>query len=122
MVLNPEDLRKPMSGFDWELFGHQYRKNDLPTLPSYRIDMPLPCRLEQGHTLAHKLAALSQQIGTEIRLAQTNRQGLLSIKHLINQFRKDFAMLKKEWEMELRETEAESKISASSGERLRAVK
>lgn len=122
MVMNPEDLRKPMSEFDWQVLAHKYRKNDLPTLPRCRLDIPLPATLEECHTIAHRLAGLSQGIGQAIRLAPASRSGMLEVKGLINQARLAFAGLGKEWETKLREAEAQDKKPAESEERLRAVR
>lgn len=122
MVMNPEDLRKPMGEFDWEVLAHKYRKNGLPTLPRRRLDIPLPPTLEECHTIAHRLAALSQAIGQAIRLAPTARSGMLEVKGLIAQARLGFADLGKEWETTLREAEAQAEKPAESVERLRAIR
>jgi hypothetical protein len=119
--MNPEDLRKPMTAYDWEIVGHQYRKNDLPTLPRARLDIPLPATLEECHTIAHRLSGLSQAIGQAIRLASTSRSGMLEVKGLINQSRQQFQILGKEMERELREAEEMANNSANTVERLRAV-
>lgn len=122
MVMDSKDARKPMSEWDWKVLGgHQYIKKNGPTLPRCRLDIPLPSTLEECHTIAHRLAALSQQIGTEVRLATTTRQGMGSVKGLINQFRQGFAELGSEWEMQLREEWAQSNAPAETKERLRAV-
>lgn len=121
MVISKDDLGKPMSEFDWQVLSHVYRKNDLPTLPRARLDIPLPSTLEECHTIAHRLAALSQALGTAIRLAPTARGGMLEVKGLINQARLGFHDLGKEWEAELREKETRSKESASPREHLREV-
>lgn len=122
MVMNPDDLRKPMGEFDWQVLGHVYRKNDLPTLPRRRLDIPLPATLEECHTIAHRLAALSQAIGTAIRLANTPRQGTLEVSGLIEQARLGFQKLGKEWEATLREEEAKQKNPAGTEEHLRVVR
>jgi hypothetical protein len=122
MVMDKTDLSKPMSAFDWEVLAHKYRKNGVPTLPRRRLDIPLPSTLEECHTIAHRLAALSQAIGTAIRLAPNARCGMLEVKGLIAQARLGFADLGKEWEMELREEEARSKESAKGREHLREVR
>ena len=122
MVMDKSDLSKPMSEFDWQVLCHVYRKNDLPTLPRARLDIPLGATLERCHTIAHRLAALSQGIGTAIRLAPTARAGMLEVKGLINQARLGFHELGKEWEMELREEEAKQKKPADSEEHLRVVR
>ena len=123
MVMNADDLRKPMGEFDWLLFnGHVYRKNGLPTLPRRRLDIPLPSTLEECHTIAHRLAGLSQSIGTAIRLASTPRQGLLEVSGLIEQARLQLQTWGKEMEEILREEEAKQKNPAEAGEHLRAVR
>src|SRR3546814_716293 len=121
MVIDKNDLNKPMSGWDWQGLAHQYEKNGKITLPRCRLDVPLPSTLNECHTLAHRLAALSQAIGQAIRLAPATRSGMLEVKGLINQARLGFADLGKEWETELREKEAHSKDSAEAREHLREV-
>jgi hypothetical protein len=122
MVMDKNDLNKPMSEFDWQVLCHTYRKNGVATLPRCRLDIPLPSKLEQCHTLAHRLSALAQQIGEEIRQASKTRSGLHDVKSLINQFRLGFAELGKEWEAELREEEDKQKNPAESEEHLRVVR
>lgn len=123
MVMDAKDARKPLNEWDWRVLGgHDYIKKNGPTLPRCRLDIPLPSTLDEVHTLAHMLAALSQQLGTEVRLANTTRQGMSQVKGLINQFRLRFADLGKEWETTLREEWAESKAPAETVEQLRAVK
>lgn len=121
MVMDKSDLNKPMNEFDWQVLGHQYRKNGKATLPRRRLDIPLPSTLEECHTIAHRLAALSQSIGTSIRLASTPRQGMLEVSGLIEQARLGFQDLGKELERELREAEDAAENSASHREHLRAV-
>lgn len=123
MVMDPKEARKPMSEWDWNVLGgHQYIKNNGPTLPRCRLDIPLPSTLEEVHTIAHRLAALSQQIGTEVRLATTTRQGMFAVRGLLHQFRLGFKDLGAEWETTLREDWSESKAPAETVEQLRAIK
>src|SRR3546814_6992278 len=58
--MDKNDLNKPMSGWDWQVLAHQYEKNGKITLPRCRLDVPLPSTLNECHTLAHRLAALSR--------------------------------------------------------------
>jgi hypothetical protein len=121
--MDKRDLAKPMTEFDWMIIGgHTYRKNGKPTLPRRRLDIPIPSRVEECHTIAHRLSGLSQAIGQAARLAPTTRSGLYEVSGLIEQARLSFAALGKEWEMELREADAESKLPAETGEQLRVIK
>lgn len=123
MVMDTKDARKPMSEWDWQVLGgHQYIKNNGPTLPRCRLDIPLPSTLEEVHTIAHMLSGLVQQLGTEVRLANTTRQGMGQVKGLLNQYRLRFADLGKEWETTLREDWSQSNAPAETVEQLRAVK
>src|SRR3546814_11765559 len=108
-----------MSGWDGQWLGDQYEKNGNITRPRCRLDVPLPSTLNECHTLANRLAALSQAIGQAIRLAPATRSGMLEVKGLINQARLGFADLGKEWETELREKEAHSKEPAEEREQIR---
>jgi hypothetical protein len=119
--MDKAELSKPMTEWDWHVLGYKCRKNDLLVLPKRRIDIPLPCTVTECHTIAHRLAALSQAIGQEARLATANRNGILMVGQLIEQARLQFAQLGTEWEREFREREDEKKNSASHGEHLRAV-
>jgi len=121
MVMDREALSQPMSEFDWQVLSHRYYKNEVATLPRRRLDIPLPSRIEERHTIAHRLAALSQAIGTAVRLASTTRSGVLEVSGLIEQARLGFKDLGEEWERELRLAEERSKDSAEPKERLRAV-
>lgn len=121
MVMDKNDLQKPMSEWDWQVLGHAYYKNGKATLPRRRLDIPLPSTLEECHTIAHRLAALSQSIGEAIRLASRPRSGILEVSGLIEQARLGFQEIGKELERELREAEDTAKNSASPGEHLRAV-
>jgi hypothetical protein len=123
---NKGDSMKPMTDFDWSIIGgHVYRKNDLPTLPRRRLDVPVPSTVDGLHTLAHRFAGISEQLHQFAREARTvgqHRYGLSQAATLLYQTRQAFKTLAEEWERELREAEAKEKGAADSEEHLRMVR
>ncbi|NIA72441.1 hypothetical protein HBA54_28030 [Pelagibius litoralis] len=125
MVMEKQDLNKPLNAFDWQFVGHEYHKNDgTPTLPSRRLDIPLPATPDGLHTLAHRLSGLAENLHTTARFAKaghSSRGCMLEAAGLLQQAREAFKLLRREWERELREQEEQEKSSAETEEQLRVV-
>lgn len=122
MVMDKQDLNKPLTEFDWQFVGHEYYKNELPTLPSRRLDIPLPATPDGLHTVAHRLAALAEAMHTTARYAKAGhspRSCILEAAGLLQQARENFKRLKREWERELLD---QQEATAETQEQLRVVK
>ena len=120
-----DNKMKPMTAFEWGHLGHEYRKNNKPTLPVRRLDLPIPHRADQVHTLAHRLAGLSEQLHMAARESTMTRReytGIAQAAGLVYQLGLEFKRLKKDWERELLEIEGAEENPAETGEQFRVVK
>ncbi len=100
-----EDTRdQPLTDFDWRVLGmHRFQ--------GVRLNIPMPATKDGLHTLAHRLAGLSEEFHTLARLPGRNRSAIMDAAGLVRERHKAFKRLATDWEREYRELkEAESKI------------
>lgn len=124
MVWDKKTDQPTMHPKDWELFGHQYMKNGVPTLPTIRFDIPIPPTADGLHSLAHRLAGLSEALhrsAREGRVLETPRLALMDAKMQVREAHLAMRTLRQEWERILRENLEDEEKNRKNRERLRAV-
>lgn len=104
-----------LNELDWRVLGHDlYNTSGLAVLPSKRFDIPIPFEPDGLHTLAHRIAGLSETLHRLAREGQGITSPRLAIGDAQSQvwlLHQDFKRLRKEWERELRERlEVESPV------------
>lgn len=97
---------KQLNKLDWLVLGHDlFTGEGKAVLPSRRLDIPMPHSADGLHTLAHRLAGLSQALHGIAREGETLTSPRLAIGDAQSQIwllHQDFKRLRKEWERELR--------------------
>lgn len=110
---------------DWSVLGHTYiPKHGSPTLPTRRLDIPLPASADGLHTLALRLQELSNgihQVARQKALGTPNRSCVLEAMSLLELYRQTFKALRQDWETELREEASTAAENAGDRERLRII-
>lgn len=102
MVMDTCD--KPLTDFDWRVLGMRRHQG-------VRLNIPMPATKDGLHTLAHRLAGLSEEFHTLARLPGRNRSAIMDAAGLVRERHQAFKRLAADWEREYQELkEAESKI------------
>lgn len=114
-----------LSEHDWRVLGHTYiPKHGSPTLPTRRLDIPLPATADGLHTLSLRLQELSNalhQVARQKSLGTPNRSCILEAMMLLDLYRKTFKALREDWETELPEEQPTTVESAGNREPLRLI-
>lgn len=123
MVWDTKDEK--MTDHDWRVLGHTYiPKHGNPTLPTRRLDIPLPSTAGGLHTLALRLQELSNEIHRTARQQAMGASNRLCIHDAMSQLelaRQRFKLLRQDWETELRETPEPAPKGQENRERLRLI-
>ena len=102
MVMDTRD--GPLTDFDWRVLG-------MRPFQGVRLNIPMPNEKDGLHTLAHRLAGLSEQFHILARLPNRNRSAIREAAGLVRFHHKELLELGAEWETEYQELkEAESKV------------
>ena len=102
MVMDSRD--EPLSDFDWRVLG-------MRPFQGVRMNIPMPSTKEELHTLAHRLAGLSEQFHILARLPNRNRSAIREAAGLVRYNHQEFRELGADWERKYQELqEAESKV------------
>ena len=102
MVMDTRD--EPLTDFDWR--GLAMRRHQ-----GVRLNIPMPATKDGLHTLAHRLAGLSEHLHTLARLPGRNRSAIMDAAGLVRELHQANKRLAADWEREYQELrEAESTV------------
>ncbi len=102
MVMDTRD--QPLTDFDWRVLG-------MRPFQGVRLNIPMPNEKDGLHTLAHRLAGLSEEFHKLARLPNRNRAAIREAAGLVRFHHKELLALGTGWEREYQELkEAESKV------------
>ena len=107
-----------LGAYDFRILGHEVKEDD-PRVPMRRLDMPIPYNQAGLHTLAHRLAGLSEQLARLGRSEESARLVVGDAMRLIYAAKQSFAELQKQWNEEYRGLIAAPHLSVGKVEHLR---
>ncbi len=102
MVMDTRD--EPLTDFDWRVLG-------MRPFQGVRLNIPMPSTKDGLHTLAHRLAGLSEQLHTLARLPGRNRSAIMDAAGLVREQHQSLKRVAADWEREYQELkDAESTV------------
>lgn len=102
MVMDTRD--GPLNDFDWRVLGMRRHQG-------VRLNIPMPDTKDGLHTLAHRLAGLSEQLHILARLPGRNRSAIMDAAGLVRELHQSNKRLAADWEREHQElNEMESTV------------
>lgn len=115
-----ETVKGPLRNVDWQMLGHTYDPK-APSLPTRRLDVPLPPTAEGLYQIAHMLSGLINELHSVARLHASNRSAIVEADALLSSYRNRLKLVRAEWETELREAAEQDSGVDGKQEHLKVV-